>query len=131
MTHTRPYLCLTILIITATRIFNYAHFLSGFNYTIEYRNTKEHSNVDCLSRCPVEHPATNLIDEHEVSHIRQIETMPVTHDMIAQETQNDKYLSPIKNALIKGDSLESLRNNEYSLQDECVFRSSQVLIPES
>lgn len=99
MTHTRPYPTLT-----ATRIFNYAHFLSGFNYTIEYRNTKEHSNADCLSRFPVEHPSTNLIDEHEVSQIRQIETMPVTHDMIAQETQNDKYLSPIKNALIKGDS---------------------------
>lgn len=62
---------------TATRIFNYAHFLSGFNYTIEYKNTKEHPNTDCLSRFPVEHPSTNLIDEHEVSHIRQIETMPV------------------------------------------------------
>lgn len=47
-----------------------------------------------------------LIDEHEAFHIRgQIETMPVTHDMIAQEPQNDKYLSPIENALIKGNNL--------------------------
>lgn len=76
--------------------------MSGFIYATEYRNTKEHSNADYLSRFPVEHPLTNLIDEHEVFHTRQIETMPFAHDTIAQETPNDKYLSLIRNALIKG-----------------------------
>ena len=38
---------------TAARLQRYALFLSGFNYTIEYRGTAHHSNCDFLSRLPL------------------------------------------------------------------------------
>ncbi|XP_054284384.1 uncharacterized protein K02A2.6-like [Macrosteles quadrilineatus] len=122
----------TLPTMTATRIFNYAHFLSGFDYTIEYRNTKSHGNADYMSRFPNEHPPTNQIDQHEAFFINQIESMPVTHENIANETSNDDELKPLLKALQDGTDLEhiGLKNNEYSLHDGCIFRGSRVVIPE-
>ncbi|CAB4018206.1 Hypothetical predicted protein [Paramuricea clavata] len=42
-----------IPIMTATRLQRYALFLAGFEYDIEYKNTKEHCNADGLSRLPL------------------------------------------------------------------------------
>ncbi|XP_054272605.1 uncharacterized protein K02A2.6-like [Macrosteles quadrilineatus] len=122
----------TLPTMTATRIFNYAHFLSGFDYTIEYRNTKSHGNADYMSRFPNEHPPTNQIDQHKAFFINQIESMPVTHENIANETSNDNELKPLLKALQDGTDLEhiGLKNNEYSLHDGCIFRGSRVVIPE-
>ena len=39
-----------IPVMTAQRLQRYALFLSGMNYTINYRSTKEHANCDGLSR---------------------------------------------------------------------------------
>ncbi|KAK7004223.1 Pol polyprotein [Biomphalaria glabrata] len=38
---------------SAARQQRYAVFLSGFNYTIEFRNSKSHANADGLSRLPL------------------------------------------------------------------------------
>lgn len=51
---------------TASRIFNYSHFLSGFKYTIEYLSTTTHGNADFLSRFPItEISENNDYDDHE------------------------------------------------------------------
>lgn len=34
-----------------SRMFDYAHFLPGFNYEIEYINTENHGNAEYLFRC--------------------------------------------------------------------------------
>ena len=38
---------------TAACVQRYALYLSGFDYDIEYKNTKKHTNVDGLSRLPI------------------------------------------------------------------------------
>ncbi|KAJ8876586.1 hypothetical protein PR048_021031 [Dryococelus australis] len=38
---------------TAGHLQRYAAFLSGFNYTIDFKKGIENSNVDCLSRAPI------------------------------------------------------------------------------
>ena len=42
----------SIPVVTAARLQRYALFLAGYDYTIEYKNTKVHSNADGLSRLP-------------------------------------------------------------------------------
>lgn len=39
---------------SATWISNHSHFLSKFDYKIEFRRTNEHGNADFLSRFPIE-----------------------------------------------------------------------------
>ena len=43
----------SIPVVTAARLQRYALFLAGYDYTIEYKNTKVHSNADGLSRLPL------------------------------------------------------------------------------
>ena len=66
---------------TAARLQQYALFLSGFNYSIEYRSTTQHSNCDFLSRLPL--PTTNAdcedeVDVDEIFAINQLESLPVS-----------------------------------------------------
>ena len=49
----------SIPIVTAARLQRYALFLAGYNHTIEYRNTKVHSNAHGLSRLPLEREIRN------------------------------------------------------------------------
>ena len=49
----------SIPIVTAAHLQRYALFLAGYDYTIEYRNTKVHSNADGLSRLSLERELRN------------------------------------------------------------------------
>ena len=39
--------------ISAARLQRYAIFLSGHNYSIQYRSTRDHGDADCLSQLPI------------------------------------------------------------------------------
>jgi hypothetical protein len=125
----------TLPTMAATRIFNYAHFLSGFTYTVEFRPTEKHSNADFLSRFPVEKQGSNGLDDQmdttSLFQINQIQTMPVTAKQIAEETIKEDGLRKIVEALKEGISLKNfgLEDLEYSLQDNCIFKGSRVIIP--
>ncbi|XP_054281191.1 uncharacterized protein K02A2.6-like [Macrosteles quadrilineatus] len=123
----------TLPTISATRIFNYAHFLSGFNYDIEYRQTAHHSNADYLSRFPTEVVQENAIDDLSKYHINQLETLNVNSTVVAKETINDSVLGPVLQALKSGQSVEQygFHDNELSIQDDCVLKGWRVMIPQS
>ncbi|KAL1447864.1 hypothetical protein WDU94_005577 [Cyamophila willieti] len=38
---------------TSARLLRYASFLSGFDYTVQFKKGKENENVDCMSRAPI------------------------------------------------------------------------------
>ncbi|KAI5731396.1 hypothetical protein M8J77_009366 [Diaphorina citri] len=38
---------------TSARLLRYASFLSGFDYTVQFKKGKENQNVDCMSRAPI------------------------------------------------------------------------------
>ena len=50
--------------VTAARLQRYALFLAGYDYKIEYKNTKVHSNADGFSQLPLktEERAEEVVD---------------------------------------------------------------------
>lgn len=56
----------SIPVVTAARLQRYALFLAGYDYSIQYKNTKVHSNADGLSRLPL---VTEAKDEEVVDPV--------------------------------------------------------------
>lgn len=118
--------------ISATRLLNYALFLSGFDYKIEYRRTSEHCNADFLSRFPLDNTVSEQ-DIYSFYQLNQIASLPLTKYTLAEETRKDPFLIDLLTALKSGDSVEDkgFLNNELTLQDGCIFRGDRVFIPNS
>ncbi|KAL1446934.1 hypothetical protein WDU94_009845 [Cyamophila willieti] len=126
--------CKMLPTLAATRMFHYALFLSGFDYSIEYKRTSDHGNADFLSRFPFETPDMNEKDETYRYQTNQINVFnSISFQKIQEETKRDTELSNIVEALANGNSLQSLGldDSEYTLQDGCVFRGMRVVIPAS
>lgn len=119
-------------ILSAQRLLHYAQFLQGFDYTIKYRNTKEHSNADALSRLPLEnqHPKE---DDFCQLQLNPITDTPVTHAKIAKETAKDPILRDVYQRLTQGIPLKTPgfehRDIEFSIEEGCILRGSRIVIP--
>lgn len=116
--------------VTASRIFNYAHYLSGFDYDIIFKKTGDHANADFLSRFPVEQCKGDL-DLVSVFQINQIHAIPVKFEEIVQHTKEDPSLSKLLKALEEGVDLKTMgyETDQFSLQGGVIFRGQQVWIP--
>ena len=62
---------------TAQRLQRYVLILSGMNYTINYRSTKEHANCDGLSRLPLQVTRKDRQDPARVFELHQIDRGPM------------------------------------------------------
>ena len=115
----------------------YALFLSGFNYQIEYKNTKRHTNADSLSRPPLAEPnRQDTIDGEDVFHMSHIEHLPVTSAVIQRETR-DNVLARVQDHVTNGwkdtHAYEMLkpfysRRNEITLYHECLLWGIRVIV---
>ncbi|XP_045537307.1 uncharacterized protein K02A2.6-like [Papilio machaon] len=121
----------TLPAMSTMRLFHYAHFLSGFDYNIEYRTSANNSNADYLSRFPIESTRINKIDQNYNFQLEQINTIDINPNTIATETKNDSEHRPLLQALNSGISLRTLgfKDNEFTLHDGCILRGARVLIP--
>ena len=92
----------SIPIVTAAQ--RYALFLARYDYTIEYRNTKVHSNANGLSRLPLEREIRNeeVVDPVGVFNLMQFDPLPVTVDNVRRETQRDPVLAQVYEMISKG-----------------------------
>ena len=88
----------------AARLQQYALFLAGFEYKIEYKNTTEHCNADGLSRLPLQQKELEEmgVDSSEVFHANQFVSLPVTSEAIARETRHDPVLARVHESIVKG-----------------------------
>ena len=70
--------------VAAARLQRWALLLAAYNYDIEFRSTKEHGNVDALSRLPLQDSLikTNKQSDTHICNIQQIERLPVTSQTV-------------------------------------------------
>jgi hypothetical protein len=123
----------------AARVQRYALYLSGFNYDIEYKCTNKHTNVDGLSRLPVQICNDNCEDDaEEVFYTSQVDPLPVTSAQISRETQHERVLSHVFENVKNGWSSETPeqvykafynRRNELSIHRGCLMWGIRVIIP--
>ena len=112
------------------------HLSSIYNYKIEFRPTKEHGNVDGLSRLPLPEivhsdPDINLLN------VSQIEALPVLADQVQVDTLRDPFLSKVIQHVRDGwpslvpDELKPywIRRNKLSTECNCLFWGICVIIP--
>lgn len=115
------------------RMQHYSIFLRAFNFDIKYKKSADHGNVDCLSRLPVRETKQHEFDLIDIYLLDNIETLPVTAKELEIETQKDTMLSKIVKLLKSGGNLEelNLRNEEFSLKGNIIFRKVRIVIPKS
>ena len=81
---------------STARLQRYAMFLSGFQYSIQYRESSAHANADCLSRLPLASCDSSLQpDITDVLHMQHVELLPVSSKEVALHTQKDALLSQV------------------------------------
>jgi len=118
---------------TSARLLRYASFLSGFDYSVQFKKGKDNENVDCLSRAPIQCPkmsADQLIGE-EVNAIYAQKVFQISNDQITSltiknETQKDQCLNELVESLTN-----TSKDSEYTLLDGIIFRKNRILIPSS
>ncbi|UYV68438.1 hypothetical protein LAZ67_5004313, partial [Cordylochernes scorpioides] len=81
-----------IPICASSRIKRWFLKLAAFNYTVEFRKTSDNSNVDALSRLPLESSVRESLDEDQVL-LRKSNEVPFSFMEVANETPQDKILS--------------------------------------
>ncbi|KAK2578442.1 hypothetical protein KPH14_001059 [Odynerus spinipes] len=121
---------------SAMRMQHYALFLRGFNYTIKYKNTKLHSNADCLSRLPIANYNKNTCDVVDVHQIDTTQSLPVTFEELVTATRQDVNLKEIVHSIETGKPIhtnDKFRSNnlEYSVQQGVFLRGHRVVIPKA
>lgn len=120
--------------LSANRMLRYALFLSGFDYSIEYKRSQDHGNADFLSRFPYENPDFNSEDETYKLQMNQLNSFNnINVQTIQQETEKDDSLKLILDTLRNDKCLKPLgfENTEITLQDGCLFKGSRIMIPQS
>lgn len=118
---------------SAMRMQHYALFLRGFNYSIKYKNTKLHSNADCLSRLPITKLERCEYDVVDAFQLDTIQTLPVTFEELVTATKQYTQLREILQALQDGKKINKNKAHneefEYSLQQGVILRGHRVIIP--
>ena len=126
----------------AARLQRWAIFLSGYQYTIIYKNTKSHGNADGLSRLPLSNTVEEDCEPDVVNmfHVSQLEALPVSAKQIRKETRRDPVLAKVLDATMNGwsskqDIASELQpywnnRNELSVHEGCLLWGVRVVIPQ-
>ena len=78
----------------AARMQRWGIFLSAYQYDVEYKRSKEHSNADGLSRLPIKEDQEEE-DTAQLFHASFVDALPITAEEIAVETSKDRQLSQV------------------------------------
>jgi len=76
------------------------NFLSAYDYSIEYKNTKAHANANSLSWLPMEGQEGDMVNS--MFKISLVDGLPLTAADIAGETVKDPILSHVYQYVLWG-----------------------------
>ena len=123
--------------LAAPRLQRWALLLSAYTYTIKYKPTQHHGNVDGLSRLPLSTASDHPLHELNAFNIGQIEAFPVTATQLKHVTQHDPIVSRVLRYTRSGwpdsfsDALKPYyhRQSELSIEEGCLLWGSRVIVP--
>jgi hypothetical protein len=126
--------------LAALRMQRWALQLMAYDYTIEFRPTAQHGNVDGLSRLPLEeNDGPDCHEETEVNWM-QLSSLPILAKDICRETRRDAVLAKVLDYSRQGwPSRQHLscelhpfddRKTELSIEQDCLMWGCRVIIPE-
>ena len=82
--------------LAAARLQRWAILLATYQYDIEFRSTKQHSNADAFSRLPLRtHEEIERVSATSVFNLTQIAFLPVDTDKLRRATNSDPVLSKV------------------------------------
>ena len=127
---------------TANRLARYAVFLQNYDYSIQYRNTKNHANADILSRFPRRVSHTGEKVKEDVFQISCDESL-LDAKKVAMELAKDSFLKKILLFIQEGwprvidESVKyhtefkalSGRREKLNCKHGCITWSNRVVIP--
>ena len=123
----------------SARIKRWSLFLSGYEYTLVFRNTAAHSNADALSRLPLPvEPLQTDMEPELVLLAEHLADSPVTVNDIRTWTRRDPKLSRVLQYLQQGWPSEgdpeldtySSKRFELSTYEGCILWGNRIVIPE-
>ena len=134
-------------VLAANRLARWSLMLGQYNYTIEYRPTKQHGNADALSRLPAG-PDLSFDGEegdNDVDTVCTIRTIssqlqPYSRNQLKDSTNKDPVTSEVKRYVREGwpqhiDRPEVQEFKKYSsslsVVDDCLINGNRVVIPEA
>ena len=133
--------------LAANRLARWSLLLSQYNYTIEYRSTKQHGNADALSRPPVGpdlsfdgEEGDNDVDTVCTTRVINSQLQPHSRNQLKDATNRDPVLSEVKRYVREGwpqkiDSPDVQEFKKYaaslSVTDDCLINGNRVVIPEA
>ena len=124
-----------------SRVNRWSLFLSEYDYTIEYRSTKQHANCDFLSRLPCSKSVKTSEVQDDLAEIFAVtlEDAYIDAELIARETRKDPVLSEVfgyihegwpSNLKAEGDMQAFWnRRDELALELNCITWGTRVVIP--
>ena len=124
--------------LASARIQRWSLTLGAYDYSIQFKPGKDHTNADMLSRLPLpETPEVVPLPGETVLLLDMLNSLPVTAQQIRQWTNNDPVLSRVRNLLLRGwqctldEDLKPFqkRRDELSVQSGCVLWGSRVIVP--
>ena len=122
----------------SARIKRWLLFLSGYEYSLQFRCTSAHANADALSRLPLPvEPATTEPPPELVLLAEHLADSPVTASDIRIWTKRDPTLAKVLQFVQQGWPSESApelnafraKQLELSLDQGCILWGSRVVIP--
>ena len=122
--------------VSALRLQRWALVLMAHDYTVEYRKSSDHGNVDMLSRFPDSSGVEETL-ELPINHFSYVDDLPVTCQDVRTETAADPNLMKVMRYMMFGwpDQVEEAllpyhrRRNELSIEQGCLLWGMRVIIP--
>lgn len=120
--------------IAAARMQRWEISLSVYQYDVEYKRSKDHSNADGLSRLPL----PDGEEAREVFRVSFVDALPVTAVEIVSETAKDPLLSQVYHYMMEGWPQQGVseemrllyqRKEQLSTDQGCLLWGMRVAVP--
>ncbi|XP_062716386.1 uncharacterized protein K02A2.6-like isoform X1 [Aedes albopictus] len=121
------------------RLQRYIMELSIYDYEILYKPSERMGTADFCSRFPTKDEVPKGLEKHFIKSLNFSEELPLNHKLIADETNNDKFLQQVNSFLQHGwpkrldKCFRDIFSQHQQLEkvDGCLLFEDRVVIPES